>query len=93
MGCRLLQHGVAKRSLAVMPAGLVQALGPVLEQIAAITLKTKHYDRQIQLLGQTESPEPVSGSLAFVRSEFRNKKIEGKVTCTFKSPMPDVEFE
>jgi transposase len=31
----------AKRSLAVMPPGLAQALGPVLEQIAAMTLKIK----------------------------------------------------
>src|ERR1700744_587214 len=44
----------AKRSLAVMPPGLAQALGPVLEQIAAMTLKIKQYDRQIQLLTQTE---------------------------------------
>jgi transposase len=47
----------AKRSLAVMPPGLAQALGPVLEQIAAMTLKIKQYDRQIQQLGQTEYPE------------------------------------
>jgi len=40
----------AKRSLAVMPAGLAQALGPVLEQIAEMTIKIKHYDRQIQQL-------------------------------------------
>jgi len=47
----------AKRSLAVMPPGLAQALGPVLEQIAAMTIKIKQYDRQIQQLGQTEYPE------------------------------------
>ena len=47
----------AKRSLAVMPPGLAQALGPVLEQIAQMTLKIKQYDRQIQQLGQTEYPE------------------------------------
>jgi transposase len=34
-----------------------QALGPVLQQIAEMTLKTKQYDRQIQLLTQTEYPE------------------------------------
>ena len=47
----------AKRSLAVMPPGLQQALGPVLQQIAEMTLKIKQYDRQIQLLTQTEYPE------------------------------------
>jgi transposase len=47
----------AKRSLSVMPPGLAQALGPVLEQIAQMTLKIKGYDRQIQQLGQTEYPE------------------------------------
>src|SRR6202035_3219613 len=46
----------AKRSLAVMPPGLTQALGPVLEQIAAMTLKIKQYDRQIQQLGQAKYP-------------------------------------
>src|SRR5271169_1410415 len=47
----------AKRSVAVMPPGLAQALGPVLQQIAEMTLKIKQYDRQIQQLGQTEYPE------------------------------------
>ena len=47
----------AQRSLAVMPPGLVQALGPVLQQIAEMTVKIKLYDRQIQQLGQTEYPE------------------------------------
>jgi transposase len=47
----------AKRSLAVMPPGLAQALGPVLEQIAAMTLKIKHYDQQIQQLSQAKYPE------------------------------------
>ncbi|HTF67753.1 MAG TPA: IS110 family transposase, partial [Edaphobacter sp.] len=47
----------AKRSLAVMPDGLAQALSPVLEQIAEMTIKIKQYDRQIQQLGQTEYPE------------------------------------
>jgi transposase len=47
----------AGRSLAVMPPGLAHALGPVLEQIAEMTLKIKQYDRQIQQLGQTEYPE------------------------------------
>jgi hypothetical protein len=40
-----------------MPPGLQQALGPVLQQIAEMTLKIKQYDRQIQLLTQTEYPE------------------------------------
>jgi len=47
----------AKRSVAVMPPGLAQALGPVLEQIAEMTLKIKQYDRQIQELGRTKYPE------------------------------------
>ena len=48
----------AERSLAVMPSGLQQALDPVLQQIAEMTAKIKHYDRQIQLLTQTEDPGP-----------------------------------
>ena len=47
----------AKRSLAVVPPGLAQALSPVLEQIAGMTVKIKLYDRQIQELGQTKYPE------------------------------------
>jgi transposase len=47
----------AKRSLAVMLPGLQQALGPVLQQIAEMTAKIKQYDRQIQLLTQTEYPQ------------------------------------
>jgi transposase len=47
----------AKRSLAVMRPGLALALGPVLEQIAEMTIKIKQYDRQIQQLAQTEYPE------------------------------------
>ncbi len=47
----------AKRSLAVMPPGLAQALNPVLDQIAQMTLRIKQYDRQIQEVGQTEYPE------------------------------------
>jgi hypothetical protein len=39
----------AERSQAVMPPGLAQALGPVLEQIAEMTIKIKQYDRQIHL--------------------------------------------
>jgi len=47
----------AKHSLAAMPPGLAQALGPVLEQIGEMTLKIKQYDRQIQQLGQAQYPE------------------------------------
>src|ERR1700760_2612321 len=47
----------AQRSLAVMPPGLQQALGPVLQQIAEMTARIKQYDRQIQLLAQTKYPE------------------------------------
>jgi transposase len=47
----------APRSVAVMPPGLAWALGPVLQQIAEMTVKIKSYDRQIQQLGQTEYPE------------------------------------
>jgi hypothetical protein len=57
----------AQGRLAVMPSGLAQALGPVLQQIAEMTVKIKQYDRQIQLLsllvqllrtGQCAFPEP-----------------------------------
>ena len=47
----------AQRSMAAMPPGLGQALGPALQQIIEMTLKIKQYDRQIQQLGQTEYPE------------------------------------
>ncbi len=47
----------AQRSLAVMPPGLAQALGPVLQQIAEMTVKIKQYDRQIQQLGQKLSTD------------------------------------
>jgi hypothetical protein len=40
-----------------MPPGLAQALRPVVEQIAEMTLKIKRYDREIQQLGQTQYPE------------------------------------
>jgi transposase len=40
-----------------MPPGLAQALGPVLQQIAAMSTKIKQYDRQIQQLRQTTYPE------------------------------------
>jgi transposase len=52
----------AERSLATMPPGLARALAPVLEQIAQMTLKIKHYDRQILELTQTEYPETQAGS-------------------------------
>ncbi len=50
-------HGRLCGSLAVLPRGLVQALGPVLEQIAEMTKKIKHYDRLIKGLTETEYPE------------------------------------
>jgi transposase len=47
----------AKRCMAVLPPGLVQALGPVLEQIADMTVTIKAYDRLIKQLTETEYPE------------------------------------
>jgi transposase len=47
----------AKRCMAVLPPGLAQALGPVLEQIATMTVKIKHYDRLIKRLTETEYTE------------------------------------
>jgi transposase len=47
----------AKRCLAVLPPGLARALGPVLHQIADMTVKIKEYDRAIQRLAEMEYPE------------------------------------
>ena len=47
----------AKRCMAVLPPGLAQALGPVLEQIAAMTVKIQQCDRAIKRLTETEYPE------------------------------------
>ena len=47
----------AKRCVAVLPPGLALALGPVLEQIAEMTVKIKHYDRAIKRLTEAEYPE------------------------------------
>jgi transposase len=47
----------ARCGQAAMPPGLKLALGPVLEQIAAMTLKIKQYDREIQRMTQTEYAE------------------------------------
>jgi transposase len=47
----------AKRCMEVLPPGLVQALGPVLEQIASLTAKIKHYDRLVRQLKETEYVE------------------------------------
>jgi transposase len=47
----------AKRCMAALPPGLAQALGPVLEQIATMTVKIKHYDRLIKRLTETEYTE------------------------------------
>src|ERR1022692_544956 len=59
-GYRLLASSTlcfAKRCMAVLPPGLAQALGPVLEQIAAMTVKIQQYDRTIKRLTETEYPE------------------------------------
>jgi transposase len=47
----------AKRCMAVLPPGLAQALGPVLEQIATMTVKIRHYDRLIKRLTETSTPK------------------------------------
>src|SRR5580698_6917794 len=47
----------AQRCMAVLSPCLAQALGPVLEQIAAMTVKIQQYDRTIQRLTETEYPE------------------------------------
>jgi transposase len=49
--------GFAKRSLAAMPQGLAQALGPLIHQIAEISLKIKEYDKAIKQLNATQFPE------------------------------------
>ncbi len=47
----------AQRGQAAMPPGLKLALGPILTQIAEMTLKIKQYDKDIQRLTQTEYVE------------------------------------
>ena len=47
----------AQRGHAVMPPGLQRALGPVLEQIAEMTIKIKQFDREIQRMTQIEYAE------------------------------------
>src|ERR1700744_1655004 len=47
----------AKRCMAVLPPGLAQALEPLLEQIADMTVKIKQYDRAIKELAETAYPE------------------------------------
>ena len=47
----------AKRSLAVMPPTLAQALGPVIEQIAEMTVQIKQYELQIKKVTETDYPE------------------------------------
>jgi transposase len=47
----------AKRCVAVLPPGLAQALQPLLEQIADMTVKIKQYDRAIKELAETVYPE------------------------------------
>jgi transposase len=47
----------AKRCLAVFPLGLAEALGPLLHQIAEMTVKIKQYDLAIKELTRTAYPE------------------------------------
>jgi transposase len=47
----------ARRCMAVLPPGLAQALEPLLEQIADMTVKIKQYDRAIKELAETAYPE------------------------------------
>src|SRR3984885_5150813 len=47
----------AQPGQAAMPPGLKLALGPILAQIAEMTLKIKQYDREIQRMTQTEYAE------------------------------------
>lgn len=62
----------AQRGQAVMPPGLKLVLGPVLEQIAAMTLKIKQYEREIERMTQTEYAEtqPLLPSTASVTSRL-----------------------
>src|SRR5437899_10260778 len=48
---------LAKRCVAVLPPGLAQALGPLLQQIVEMTVKIKEYDRAVKQLTETEYPE------------------------------------
>ncbi|MEA2263256.1 MAG: transposase [Acidobacteriaceae bacterium] len=41
----------------MLPPALAQALGPLLQQIADMTVKIKQYDREIQSLTETAYPE------------------------------------
>jgi hypothetical protein len=43
--------------MAVLPPGLAQALAPVLEQIAGMTVKVQQYDRTIKRLKEMECPD------------------------------------
>src|ERR1035437_4075134 len=55
--CGLHRHDVLPSSLAVMPPTLAQALGPVIEQIAEMTVKIKQYELQIKKVTETDYPE------------------------------------
>ena len=59
--------------MAAMPSGLGQALGPVLQQIAEMTLKIKQYDRQIQQLGQICRVDP--GATLCLPGMERNARV------------------
>src|ERR1700733_8429847 len=81
-----------------MPPGLAQALGPVLEQIAAMTMKIKQYDRQIQELGQAKYPETqallkVHGvghitALTFVLTLGSKERFKAESRCWLLSRSP-----
>jgi hypothetical protein len=64
----------AQRSLATMPPGLGQALGPVLQQIAEMTVKIKQYDRQIQQLGQPVPKKPPRRGAPLCRRSERGRR-------------------
>jgi len=56
--CRLHRHNILPSAvLAVMPPTLAQSLGPLLEQIAEMTIKIKQYELQIKKLAETVYPE------------------------------------
>jgi transposase len=70
----------AQRGQAAMPPGLKLALGPILTQIAEMTLKIKQYDKDIQRLTQTEYVE----TQAMTRSATRHHQGWQRVSA--KSP-------
>ena len=55
----------------MLPPALAQALGPVLEQIAEMTKKIKHYDRLIKRLTETAYPETQAPIQVYVSGSSR----------------------